>query len=482
MSNIDGVSLINISQLDIKTQNQTATAGITDFAGVLEQNGVPVATTTTIGSYLPLAGGTMTGTINMNTHPITNVTFESLINTASVATPASGLVSLFSNTSGVLSTTNSSGSTLTYATTGDVSNYLPLAGGTMSGNIDMGVNELKNDLTVEFFQQNSVPAPSAGFSKIWVNTSSQLSIKDSTNIPASILQNDGAVPMLAGFNFNTNPLLLCGHIETNNSNVNIGLASAVSGSDDVVIGSSASITSGNSNVCIGHGAVCGGNADTLLGENTATPAGGAANIVIGSSAQVVGAGLTSNTIIGTGSVSNAGGCLIIGENSSCAVTCFNTTMIGYQSTSDGVGTFAMGGQCVSTGDRAHILCGDNVTNAIPDSCLLGNTSITNFRPASTVCDLGTTLLPFASARVGALRLVTGANTTVGSGAVMVGGTVTVNTSAVNTGDVVLLSRTALGGVTGQAYISAIVDVTSFTITSSNVADTSTFSWVIIKQA
>lgn len=69
----------------------------------------------------------------------------------------------------------------------------------------------------------------------------------------------------------------------------------------------------------------------------------------------------------------------------------------------------------------------------------------------------------------------------GSGATLVGGTVTVSTSAVNTGDLIQLMCTAQGGTPGLGMpVITISNGVSFTITSANVLDTSTFSWAIIK--
>lgn len=79
-----------------------------------------------------------------------------------------------------------------------------------------------------------------------------------------------------------------------------------------------------------------------------------------------------------------------------------------------------------------------------------------------------------------LKVKQGSNACFGTGAVLSGGTVTVNTTAVNTGDTIFLSCTSAGGTQGIPRISAIVDATSFTITSSSGTDTSTYSWLIIK--
>jgi hypothetical protein len=135
---------------------------------------------------------------------------------------------------------------------------------------------------------------------------------------------------------------------------------------------------------------------------------------------------------------------------------------------------ANGNVAVSSATAAYIL--GQGTNSTSNSLLIGNGSFVNIR-ANAACDLGTTAIPFNGAYLNALRLKQGA-----TGAVLVAGAVTVATTAVSTGDTVLLSRTAIGVTLGHPYISAISNGVSFTITSSSGTDTSTFSWVIIKQA
>jgi parallel beta-helix repeat protein len=63
-------------------------------------------------------------------------------------------------------------------------------------------------------------------------------------------------------------------------------------------------------------------------------------------------------------------------------------------------------------------------------------------------------------------------------ATLVAGTVTVSTDEVRTGAgvFVLLQKTTLGGASGDLRVSAVVNATSFTVTSSNAGDTSAFNW------
>lgn len=72
----------------------------------------------------------------------------------------------------------------------------------------------------------------------------------------------------------------------------------------------------------------------------------------------------------------------------------------------------------------------------------------------------------------------GANAKMGT-ATLVGGTVTVNTTAVATGSRIFLSINTSGGTVGAVYVSARVNATSFTITSTSGADTSTVAWLIV---
>jgi len=135
------------------------------------------------------------------------------------------------------------------------------------------------------------------------------------------------------------------------------------------------------------------------------------------------------------------------------------------------------------GGRTSQKLGHNCSNGTANSCLIGDSSVANIRPNNdAVCDLGTAANNFKDAYLTNLRLKQGSNASAGVGAVLVAGTVTVATTAVSTGDIVLVTRTAVGGSPGWASVANIVDATSFDIVSDSATDTSTFSWVIVKQA
>lgn len=219
---------------------------------------------------------------------------------------------------------------------------------------------------------------------------------------------------------------------------------------NILIGANPPTVTGTYNICIGK---------------DITAVDGLANILVGGSSTIA-SGQDSITAMGHSITANVSRATIFGEGSSATSNGFKSVVMGSHSSTDG--------------ENANVI-GADTSNNVQDSLIVGPSTIVQIRPAGLLCDLGTAALPFLSARVGSLRLVTGANKTVGSGAVMVAGAVTVSTTAISTGDVVIVSRTAVAGTPGVAYISAISNATSFTITSSNVADVSTFDWVIIKQ-
>lgn len=119
--------------------------------------------------------------------------------------------------------------------------------------------------------------------------------------------------------------------------------------------------------------------------------------------------------------------------------------------------------------------------------LSANTTL-NLRIAGTI---KTALTATALSQTGDFKLTTagngiyikeGSNATMGR-AVMVGGTVVVSTTKVTTTSEIFLSSNVDGGTpTGAVRISARTAATSFTITSTNVLDTSTVAWVILEPA
>lgn len=100
------------------------------------------------------------------------------------------------------------------------------------------------------------------------------------------------------------------------------------------------------------------------------------------------------------------------------------------------------------------------------------------RGAANRLDVTTADLRIATAGRG-LQVAEGANAKSGL-AVLVAGTVTVNTTAVTANSRIQLTSQVDGGTPGFQRVSARVAGTSFTITSSNAADTSSVAWLIVE--
>lgn len=78
-----------------------------------------------------------------------------------------------------------------------------------------------------------------------------------------------------------------------------------------------------------------------------------------------------------------------------------------------------------------------------------------------------------------LSISSGTNQRAGN-ATLVGGTVTVSNTTVTANTIVSLTRKTSGGTIGTAITYTVSAATSFTITSDNILDTSTFSYVLIE--
>lgn len=150
-----------------------------------------------------------------------------------------------------------------------------------------------------------------------------------------------------------------------------------------------------------------------------------------------------------------------------------------------------------------VISGNHVTNRTPSGAAFGITAesefadvvITNntvevvssggwaiFAPGASVSVLNNRLkatTPFHPSSVQVLRSGNILSTGPSQGqATLVAGSATITTAEVQAGDNIILSRLAAGGTTGNLAVGAITAGTSFTITSSAGADTSTVYWRI----
>jgi hypothetical protein len=83
-----------------------------------------------------------------------------------------------------------------------------------------------------------------------------------------------------------------------------------------------------------------------------------------------------------------------------------------------------------------------------------------------------------AATVAKLNLPTGAAGTAGT-STLVAGTVTVNTTAVTASSIIVATCHTAGGTQGILTVPTRTAATSFVITSSNAADTSTVDWIVV---
>lgn len=88
---------------------------------------------------------------------------------------------------------------------------------------------------------------------------------------------------------------------------------------------------------------------------------------------------------------------------------------------------------------------------------------------------------------GALKMATAAPLSVASGTnqragnlTLVGGTLVVNNTTVTANTIVMLTRKTSGGTIGTAITYTLSAGTSFTVTSDNILDTSTFSYLLVE--
>ncbi len=462
-----------------------------------------------------------------------------LPNSAPPPNPSAGNITLYSNVSGNLSTQDSIGNSVPYVPitgaqmVGDIDmnansllRVLTLSGAT---NTRTGDNIVSNsgastvdhlasfvDVTGKVIQDSGLDANSMVISaSVGISVPSHIvTFLDGSGV---LIQDSGS--SISGSDVNLGP----GTISVPGSSniiIDVGSGSCTAGSaNGVVIGVNDSVT-GQFSTAIGTNIVStaatqlnlgGGNtgitnsqpSSVALGDNI-TLAGGSFGIAIGNTASLA-AG--ASVAIGASAASLGVNDVVIGSNTSTGAG-GGSVSIGNGTTVTGLGSLGICGSALASGDRAIAICaahasgndsiamGSGATATAPNSfalgagsangtantCVIGDASIASISPGSVICDLGLNARPFASARLGALRLVTGANKTVGSGAVLVGGSVVVATTAVSAGDLVLLSRTAVGGTPGNLYISAISASVSFTVTSDSALDTSTVSWMIVKQA
>jgi hypothetical protein len=121
--------------------------------------------------------------------------------------------------------------------------------------------------------------------------------------------------------------------------------------------------------------------------------------------------------------------------------------------------------------------GNNFFNTAAGNTGIGYAASTTSPPAKLAVN-GTFLVTGSATITGSLLMPSGSNTRVGT-AILVAGNTLVSNTAVTANSLIYLTTQTVGGIPGALYIGAKSAGTSFAVSSSNVADTSTFAYFII---
>lgn len=337
-----GVSSGDVFALQQVTQNQAATPGVTDFTGVLEVNGLPIVATG--GPFLPLAGGTMAGDIAMGTNDLLNV------GTISGATISRGANDIVSNIAG--------------STSGDLASFSGATGKVVTDSGIVAAN----------VAQNTGAGVTSGDLVVFSGTGGRLLTSAGTSLAAYL-------PLAGG--------TMSGAINMGAQEIN-NLAAIRPAATNVIIGQTATVGS-TSSVVIGDASSSIGAGGTVVGAASSTT--GIGGIAIGFTATA-----TGNDSMALGYLASAGsGSLAVGRAVSAPTTL--AQVVGSYSTATGK-SVVVGEQNNSVGTQADIF-GSGIGNSTAQSLIIGTASYVNIRPASTTCDLGTVALPFQTLRLNA---------------------------------------------------------------------------------
>ncbi len=406
VTNIGGsVKTSNVNQL--VTNATTSVAG--NVAVFLNTTGnVLTDSGKSLSEYLPLAGGTMSGNISMGTHDITSITsIIGAVKTSNVnqlvtnpGTSTAGHVAVFSDTSGNVITDSSA----------SLSQYLPLAGGTMSGNLSMGTHAITAITNIAGAVKTSsvdqiVTNPgtsTAGNVAVFSDTSGNI-ITDSS---ASLSQ---YLPLAGGTM--TGDLNMNGHVITTNANgdILIGNGATTSGTDGIAIGKTATV-GGTDSIAIGRGASTNSTSSIAIGQGATS--NGAPNTVIGTGASVLGG--NNSTVIGSGASATSDNTVLVGRDSTGNN---GSVVLGVLCTTGNDG-IAIGNVCTSGAGSAYVF-GNNATNSAPNSLFISNGAMLNIRSDAT-CALGTPTEPFNKLYLNSDVVGTSAMSVDSSGALTVG--------------------------------------------------------------
>ncbi len=372
-----------------------------------------VATTTDIASYLPLGGGTMSGTLNMGAQNLTNVgsittnALGFLIGSGSTLAPVAGSITIGSTNT---ASTGIGGPSLITGYSNDASpstngqsiiyGYGNTDGNTSGGSFIFGLNNTNGTgaRNVILGRNNTVSnGVTEGFVIGFNNTNST---SNSLLVGGTAQANIRAGSTICDLGTTGNPF--------QNAYLNAEVKGATAyrvAATNIIIGNTATASSTNG-VVIGDGAtIVGVSTDATVMGSGATANAALRSVAIGKNSAALG---TESTAVGHASSAGASGqntalgksSIISGTGASSVAVGYGslitggtfTTVCGANSTADSAGSVILGGNSTSTGAEAHVI-GSSAANTTPGSCLIYST--VNIRATNT-CDLGTVATPFQS--------------------------------------------------------------------------------------
>jgi len=251
------------------------------------------------------------------------------------------------------------------------------------------------------------------------------------------------------------------------------------GQNDIYIGRNAAGNSGtgvSGHVGIGTGNLnySTGDNNTAIGFNVMARAvawNGIANVGVGINAGNVMTSATANTFIGSGTaaaLTSGGSNTFLGVSSGSAMTTGSNNIIlgGYTGNVGGLDIRTSSNRMVLSDGAGNIRAYHNATNWLFGTVTDGSTGLVQINGNLGLNTAGNKL-----------NIATGSQASVGTGTLATG-TATTNTTAVTGSSIIQVQLTSCSSC-GTLYISAQLAGTSFTVTSTNGSDASTFNYWII---
>ena len=228
-----------------------------------------------------------------------------------------------------------------------------------------------------------------------------------------------------------------------------------------------SLTSFNGAVT-GNWQATGGGSSAIATINTNAPVGGNYTLA-GTANQIAVAQSAGTTTFSVPSSPSFGGTVTSGTGFTATtgnITATAGAVSANTTVTAGTGVTATTGNITAT--AGAVSAGTTVTGGTGVTATTGNITATN----------GNIVLGTAGNKI---SVATGANASAGTSAAMTAGAVTVATTAVTANSLIFAIPAALGTVAAPqaVYVSAIVANTSFTLTSADATDTSTWNWFLI---